>query len=243
MIRAGARWLNRLRRDPRGLFAIAVVLIALGLLAGWGLAAFRSNHDTAGLAASGTLEDDESMLAAQVTGNITSLPAPEGTLVKTGDIVATIDDHLLQQQISVADVATEQTLRLQEQNYVIRSPINGIVTEVPAHIGELATQGEILVAVAPTDHLKLTVYVREADLAQVNVGEQMAVTADPFPGRVFVAQVTSINQEAEFTPKNVQTQTDRLNLVFGVQAVVANPDGALKAGMPVDVRFEPGVGP
>jgi HlyD family secretion protein len=54
--------------------------------------------------------------------------------------------------------------------------------------------------------------------------------------------VTSINQQAEFTPRNIQTQSDRLNLVFGVQATIANLDHALKPGMPVDARFDSGIG-
>jgi HlyD family secretion protein len=51
--------------------------------------------------------------------------------------------------------------------------------------------------------------------------------------------VTSTNPRAEFTPRNVQTQRDRLNLVFGVQVRVDNPEMALKPGMPVDARFAP----
>jgi len=235
--------LQRLTATRQGMALVGVALLALGLLAGWGFGACRSLTNSSALTASGTLEADESLLSAQVSGNITSLPVPEGSTVTEGVVVATIDDRLLQQQISVAEVSTAQNLRLQEQNYVLRAPFNGVVTRVPAHVGELATPGEVLVAVAPSDHLKLTLYVREAELARVGTGEQLAVTADPFPGRVFAGQVTSINQQAEFTPKNVQTQTDRLNLVFGVQAVVANPDGALKAGMPVDARFQAASGP
>jgi len=90
--------------------------------------------------------------------------------------------------------------------------------------------------------LKLTLYVREADLARISVGQRLTVTADPFPTMAFRGQVTSINAQAEFTPRNVQTQADRLNLVFGVQAVVTNAGGALKAGMPVDASFAAGGG-
>jgi multidrug resistance efflux pump len=235
--------LRSLTTTGRGLALAGGALLGCGLLAGWGFGACRSLTTSSTLTASGTLESDESLLAAQVSGNLTSLPVPEGSSVNEGAVVATIDDRLLQQQISVADVSTGQNLRLQQQDYVLRAPFNGVVTRVPARVGELATPGEVLVAVAPSDHLKLTLYVREADLARVGAGEQLAVAADPFPGRVFTGQVTSINQQAEFTPKNIQTQADRLNLVFGVQAVVANPDGSLKAGMSVDARFELGAVP
>ena len=69
------------------------------------------------------------------------------------------------------------------------------------------------------------------------VGQEVAVTADPFPGRSFSGVVTSTNQRAEFTPRNVQTQRDRLNLVFGVKIRVDNPRGELKPGMPADATF------
>jgi HlyD family secretion protein len=85
--------------------------------------------------------------------------------------------------------------------------------------------------------LKLTAWVLERDLGKVSVGQVVQVVADPFPGKRFGGLVTSINTQAEFTPRNVQTQTDRLNLVFGVNIQVDNVEGLLKAGMPVDVTF------
>ena len=132
---------------------------------------------------------------------------------------------------------------MQAQDYTLRSPLTGVVTRVPAHPGELALPGQVLLAVSDLSMLRLTLYVRLADLGRVSVGQRLTVTAGPYPGRTFQGVVTSVNQQAEFTPRNVQTQTDRLNLVFGVQATVTNGDGALKAGMPVDARFEPGDGP
>src|SRR5262249_11668333 len=132
-----------------------------------------------------------------------------------------------------------RTLTLDQEHYVLRAPSSGVVTRLPAHVGELAMPGEVLVALGTLDPLKLTVYVREADLAQVALGQTLIVTADPFADRPFPGQVTAINPQAEFTPRNVQTASDRLNLVFGVEARVANPDGALKPGMPVTVRFAP----
>jgi multidrug resistance efflux pump len=221
-------------------------LVILGFAAWVGYQRWQASLVPSALIASGTLEADETLISPQVTGAITALPVPEGSSVAKGAVVARIDDRLLQLQIDqalAADVATERVLAMQEDNYVLRAPTNGIVTRLPAHVGETALPGEVLLAIANLDTLKLTVYVREADLARVSVGQHLSVTADPYPNRSFSGQVTSINQQAEFTPRNVQTQTDRLNLVFGVQAVVANPDGALKPGLPVDARFDPRNGP
>ena len=66
------------------------------------------------------------------------------------------------------------------------------------------------------------------------------MTIDSAPGRTFKGRVTYISQEAEFTPKNVQTRQDRVKLVFGVRVEVPNPDGTLKPGLPADaVLVEP----
>jgi multidrug resistance efflux pump len=108
-----------------------------------------------------------------------------------------------------------------------------------AHRGEYVAPGTPILTVADPTDLKLTLYVREADLGRVSVGQQVGLHVDAFPGRVFSGIVTSIADRAEFTPRNVQTQQDRQNLVFAVTVRVPNPDGALKAGLPVDATFVP----
>lgn len=225
---------RRLSGRARGALAVLVVVL-LALLGWWGYTVLRPQPVR--LVASGTLEADETLISAQVTATIRVLPAHEGDRVQAGDVVAQLDDRLLSLQILEADVATRRTLELQRDNYVLRSPVAGTVSRAPARAGETAMPGQVLLAIAPTDRLKVTLYVREAELGSVSVGQPLAVTADPFPARVFAGQVTSINPQAEFTPRNVQTASDRLNLVFGVRALVSNPDGALKPGMPVDAQF------
>ncbi len=216
-----------------------VLLVAIVASLGWWYVRERVPDAAAALTASGTLEADETLIAPRVTGTITSLPVEAGQPVAAGATLATIDDRLVQLQLrQAADPSTLFQLQLQAQDYTLRSPVAGIVTRLPAHLGELAVPGQVLLAVSDLSTLKLTLYVRQAELARVAVGQAIEVTADPYPDRRFRGTVTSINQHAEFTPRNVQTQSDRLNLVFGVQATVSNPDRALKPGMPVDARFE-----
>ena len=195
------------------------------------------------LIASGTLEADETVIAPRVSGAITALPVAAGAAVSKGDVIARLDDRAVQLQIRQApDAASRETANLQADDYTLRAPLSGVVTRVPAHPGELALPGQVLLAVSDLSILRLTLYVRLADLGSVSVGQRLAITADPYPGRTFEGTVTSINQQAEFTPRNVQTQSDRMNLVFGVQATVANPEGTLKPGMPIEARFEPAGG-
>ncbi len=190
------------------------------------------------LTGSGTLEADEVLAAFEVAGRIVEI-VQEGQSVQAGEIVSRLDDSLIQVQIVQATLAARQQLEIQAARYQLHSPIAGVVTRVPMHVGEVASPGQTTLAVADLTSLKLTAYVLESDLGGegVQVGQEVIVTADPFPDRAFRAVVTSINQRAEFTPRNVQTKEDRLNLVFGVNLRVDNPDMALKPGMPADVIF------
>lgn len=213
-------------------------LLAALLATGCGVVPWPGSGSEA-ITASGTLEAEETVLAPRVSGEILTLPIPAGAPVAKGDVLARIDDRAVQLQVRQApDAAARETFLLQAQDFTLRSPLTGMVTRVPAHQGELALPGQVLIAVSDLSTLKLTLYVRLADLGHVATGQRLVITADPYPGRTFEGVVTSINQQAEFTPRNVQTQSDRMNLVFGVQASVANADGALKPGMPVDARFE-----
>ena len=163
--------------------------------------------------------------------------ADEGKPVDAGQVIASLDDSLIQLQLRQADVATRQQLEIQLERYRLHSPIAGVVTRAPVHPGEVVSPGQTVLAVASLRHLKLTVYVLEQDLGRVQVGQHVSVTADPFGSRIFGGVVTSTNPRAEFTPRSVQTQRDRLNLVFGVKVSVDNPDGSLKPGMPADATF------
>lgn len=216
---------------------LGVLVLAFGLGA-CGAVALPWQRTSSALVASGTLEADETVVSARVTGAITSLPVREGEAVERGTVLVRIDDRTVQLQIRQApDAASRMVYELQAQDYVLRAPVGGVVTRVPAHEGEMAFPGQPLIAVSDLSRLDLTLYVRLADLDRVQVGQELRVTPDTDPGRVFRGVVTSVNQEAEFTPRNVQTRDDRLNLVFGVRATVDNTDGWLKPGMPVDATF------
>ncbi|MCC6238264.1 MAG: efflux RND transporter periplasmic adaptor subunit [Dehalococcoidia bacterium] len=219
-----------------------VAVILLGLLSS-GCASLPItlpwDRGSTALSASGTLEADETLVATRVTSQVTALPVAEGDQVPAGAVVARLDDRAVQLQIRQApDIASRLTYELQAQDYVLHSPVAGVVTRVPVNVGEMALPGQVLLAVADLSTLRLTLYVEEADLAHVRIGQRVTLVADPYPARTFEGVVTSINHQAEFTPRNVQTRTDRLNLVFGVHLTVENPDAALRPGMPVDATFD-----
>ena len=114
------------------------------------------------------------------------------------------------------------------------APVGGRVLEVSVQVGELAAPGAPLVTLADLDEVELTVYVPENRLGQVQLGQEVEVRVDSFPDQVFAGRVATIAHEAEFTPRNVQTDEERVNIVFAVKVVIPNPDQALKPGMPAD---------
>jgi HlyD family secretion protein len=101
-------------------------------------------------------------------------------------------------------------------------------------VGELALPGGALFSLADLDRLSLTVYVPEDQVGRVQLGGEVVVTVDAFPDRAFPGRVTYISSEAEFTPRNVQTQEERVNMVFAVKVELPNPGHLLKPGMPAD---------
>jgi ATP-dependent Clp protease ATP-binding subunit ClpA len=84
--------------------------------------------------------------------------------------------------------------------------------------------------------------VPEPSIGKVALGQEARVYVDAYPGRAFPARVSRVSQEAEFTPKNVETREERVKLVFAVEVALSeNPDGVLKPGMPADaaIRWQP----
>ena len=130
-------------------------------------------------------------------------------------------------------------LQVQLDKRTLRSPIDGVITSRAAHAGEAAIAGATLLTVASLDEVRLTIYIPEDELGRVYLGQQVPVEVDSFPGQAFPGVVCYISPEAEFTPENVQTAKDRVNMVFAVRICLPNPDHLLKPGMPADVVIGP----
>ncbi len=105
--------------------------------------------------------------------------------------------------------------------------------------GEFAAPGKPIVKIADLKKMKLTAYFTSEQLADLKVGQEVTVLANyggdavkEYPGRII-----SIASESEFTPKNIQTQDSRSNLVYAVKIAVDNSDGTLKIGSFGNVRL------
>lgn len=120
----------------------------------------------------------------------------------------------------------------------IVSPISGTVLVKYAEAGELATAGKPLMKVADLENIYLRAYFTSDQLAQLNLGDEVTVTAD-FGGDErydYEGRVAWISAESEFTPKSIQTKDSRANLVYAVKIAVKN-DGRLKIGLQGEVRL------
>ena len=150
---------------------------------------------------------------------------------------ATAEQIAASQAVADQAAAAVRTLQARWEQTAIVAPRAGTITAVVRHAGEVVGAGVPIVTLADLGEVSLTVYVPEAQLSQVQPGGAASVTVDSFPDRAFPGRVTLIGSQAEFTPKNIQTREERTRLVFPVKLTLANPDAALKPGMPADATF------
>jgi len=132
---------------------------------------------------------------------------------------------------ALSGLAMAQT-RLKEATVV--SPIAGVVLRKNLEVGETANPGVSILTLMNPLEIWVRAYVPEEEIGRIKVGESARVKVDAYPARAFAGRVSEISSEAEFTPKNVQTRKERVNLVFRIKIMLENPEGVLKPGMPAD---------
>jgi len=122
----------------------------------------------------------------------------------------------------------------------VYSPISGVVLSKNIEPGEYVAPGTAVVTIGDLVHVWLRAYIEETDVGRVKFGQRAWVTTDTWPGRKFEGRVSFISSEAEFTPKNVQTQKERVKLVYRIKIDITCPKMELKPGMPADAVIETG---
>ena len=170
---------------------------------------------------------------ARLTGAKAQAAAAEQALKKLQNFARPEDLKAGFARVSQAEY-TVRLLQMNIKDCTVTSPIDGTVTEKLSEAGELATSGTGLYVVSDLSTVKLTIYVPEAELGSLRLGQQARVRIDSFPGRDFAGTITWISPVAEFTPRDIQTKDERVKLVFAVRIEMANPDGVFKPGMPAD---------
>lgn len=118
------------------------------------------------------------------------------------------------------------------------APTAGIVLSKNIEAGEQVAPGTPVVTIGKLEEVWIRGYVPEDELPRIKLGQKARVTVDGLKGRVFTGRLDFIAQEAEFTPKNVQTEKERVKLVYRIKILLANPKSELKPGMPADAVIE-----
>lgn len=221
------------RPNPR----VLILLVAIVVLAGWWYFTGVAAPPPRGIVASGTIEVEEVSVSSEVAGRVVQLPVDEGDRVRAGDLLVKLDDSVPALQVRMASASDRPLMELQLAKFSIGSPLDGVVTRRSVRLGEVASPGAVALVVSKQDPVDLTLYVPELEIGRVQVGQKVEVQVDSFPGELFPGEVTFLATKAEFTPRNVQTQKDRLNLVFAVKVRIPNADLRLKPGMPADATI------
>ncbi len=146
-----------------------------------------------------------------------------------------------QQAAAVEALVRAATIGVDECRII--APRSGVVERIYYEPGELVMPGAVVARVVDPRFVRATFYLPNQDIDEATVGTPARVEADAYPGRTFEATVRRVGLEAEFTPRNIQTRTDRDRLVYPVEVRLPNDEGLLRPGMPVTVTLDQGSEP
>jgi HlyD family secretion protein len=154
---------------------------------------------------------------------------------------AQVEAARAQVELAAGQVASAQAvsdaMQIQMAKLSITAPQVGVVLSRSIEPGEFAAPGAVLLVIGRLEELELVVYAPEDRYGQLRLGQVADVTVDSYPDKVFPAIVVYIADQAEFTPRNVQTAEGRRTTVFAVKLALSNPGLELKPGMMADVVF------
>lgn len=122
----------------------------------------------------------------------------------------------------------------------IVNPLEGTVLDKYTEEKEMASIGKPLYKIADTEHLDLRAYIISDQLAALKIGQEVKVFINSLDGKQesYSGTISWISDKAEFTPKTIQTQDERQNLVYAIKVRVENVNGRIKIGMYGDIDFK-----
>jgi HlyD family secretion protein len=161
----------------------------------------------------------------------------EAQLQRLETLVRPEDRRRANAQVAEAETAVAR-LERHLSDATISAPRSGTATVVVREVGEMVAPGTPVLVLADLSTVYLTIYVSERSLGQITIGETATVRVDGMPDREFPGRVTAVADQAEFTPRNVQTEEARAQLVYAVEITLENPDGVFKIGMPATARID-----
>lgn len=146
------------------------------------------------------------------------------------------EDILAQSELVNSLKIQLQSVELDLNNSVLKSPYDGVLQKIYKEAGSMAGANEPVVEIARMDKFFIRAYIDEPRLGSLKLGAKMRVFSDakkePYEG--YVSFISSV---AEFTPKHIQTQELRADLVYKFEVTLSNADERIKQGMPVHIKF------
>ena len=135
-----------------------------------------------------------------------------------------------QESLKLARIILEYT--------TLYAPFSGVILVRNAELGEDMQPGTPVFTLADLDHVWLRAYVNETDIGRVRFGQAALITTDSYPGNKYVGRISMISENAEFTPKSVETHAERVTLVYRIRIDIENQSHEFKPGMPADATIE-----
>ncbi len=193
---------------------------------------------------SGTLEYTEHLVGARVHGRLTEVLFDEGQTLKAGQILALLDRHdqaqrdyerlkTLVKQGGATEQSAEQA-KLAWEDQKILAPIDGVVLTKVHETGEVVSAGSPLLVLGNPEKKWVKIYIPEGMIHEITLEKPVQVyfdgVAEPVRGHV-----SFISPQAEFTPRNVQTEEERVTQTFGVKVTLDEQKPFLRPGIPADV--------
>jgi len=239
---------------PRRIRIIAIVLVVL-IAAGFGLRAWLLHQP---FRYAGTIEATDVDISARVASEIDKVLVREGDVVRRDQLLVTLSCEDIRINVTQAERDFKRAQQLHKDGYIredsfdqfrtavaqarlkldwctIRAPLDATVLTRYREPGEQVGPGVKLLTLGDLRTPWAYVYVEQPLLATLHTGMDVTGYLPELGGRALPGKIIKLSDEAEFTPKNVQTREERTRLVYGVKIEFANPDGLLKPGMPIEV--------
>ncbi len=213
----------------------------------------------------GTLEATKIDLSSQLSSTIALVKVQEGDRLSAGQeaVALTCDDTKVEADLarinyergqrlnksgSMSQEAWDQVKNRKQDSDVrlgwcsIHSPIDGIVLSRYHEPGEWVTPGTKILTLANIRDIWAFIYVPQPEVSRLQPGMKLKGYLPELGNRQFEGTILKINDEAEFTPKNVQTRAERTRLVYGVKVsfLGSNQEEILKPGMTIEVALPKG---
>lgn len=142
-------------------------------------------------------------------------------------------------QLAEAQARLDQ-LKVQLAEGEVKAPSQAIVEAVTVRPGDLVTPNQSVVKLLESKQIWVRIYVPEPQIPGIKIGQRakIRIDGDKFKDQAFDGVIEQINEQGEFTPRNVQSRNERNHQVFGVKVKIDNREGYLKSGMAADVTLE-----